>query len=37
MKGIGTGRVGRDFSEKYARPEYERRFLLRGLPEGLAR
>lgn len=37
MKGIGTGRVGKTSSEKYARRELERRFLLRGLPEGLAR
>lgn len=37
MKGIiGTGRVGgKIFSEKYARREFERRFILRGLPEGL--
>lgn len=37
MKGIGTGRVGKTFSEKYGRAEYERRFLLRGFPEGLER
>jgi CYTH domain-containing protein len=36
MKGIiGTGRVGQTHSEKYARGEFERRFLLRELPEGL--
>jgi CYTH domain-containing protein len=35
MKGIGTGRVGADHSPKYERVERERRYLLRGLPEGL--
>ena len=35
MKGLGTGRVGKTFSEKYARWELERRFLLRGLPDGM--
>ena len=35
MKGIGTGRVGATYSEKYARVERERRFLLRELPPGL--
>lgn len=36
MRGIiGSGRVGETHSEKYARPEFERRFLLRALPEGL--
>ena len=38
MRGIiGTGRVGKTHSEKYARREFERRFLLRGLPEGLTK
>jgi CYTH domain-containing protein len=35
MKGIGTGRVGATYSEKYARVERERRFILRELPPGL--
>jgi CYTH domain-containing protein len=35
MKGIGTGRVKADHSPKYERVERERRYLLRGLPEGL--
>jgi CYTH domain-containing protein len=35
MKGIGTGRVRADHSPKYTRVERERRYLLRGLPEGL--
>jgi len=35
MKGIGTGRVRADHSPKYERVERERRYLLRGLPEGL--
>ncbi|HEX7174248.1 MAG TPA: hypothetical protein VF240_03035 [Pyrinomonadaceae bacterium] len=38
MRGIiGTGRVGQTHSEKYAREEFERRFLLRALPEGLTK
>ena len=37
MKGIGTGRVARDYSDKYARVEMERRFLLRDYPPGLER
>jgi CYTH domain-containing protein len=35
MKGIGTGRLSADHSPKYTRVERERRYLLRGLPEGL--
>ena len=35
MKGIGTGRLRTDHSPKYERVERERRYLLRGLPEGL--
>ena len=35
MKGIGTGRVKADHAPKYERVERERRYLLRGLPEGL--
>jgi CYTH domain-containing protein len=34
MKGIGTGRVKADYSPKYTRVERERRYLLRGLPQG---
>jgi CYTH domain-containing protein len=38
MRGIiGSGRVGETHSEKYARQEFERRFLLRALPEGLTK
>jgi CYTH domain-containing protein len=38
MKGIiGTGRVGRTHSEKYARHEFERRFLLSALPDGMTK
>lgn len=36
MKGIGTGRLAADHAPKYERVERERRFLLRGLPEGLS-
>ncbi len=36
MKGIGTGRLRAAGPSKYARVERERRYLLRGLPEGLA-
>jgi len=36
MKGIGTGRLRAETPTKYARVERERRYLLRGLPEGLA-
>jgi CYTH domain-containing protein len=36
MKGIGTGRLKADHSPKYERVERERRYLLRGLPGGLA-
>ena len=36
MKGIGTGRLKADHSPKYQRVERERRYLLRGLPHGLA-
>ena len=35
MKGIGTGRLSAEHSPKYTRVERERRYLLRGLPEGL--
>ena len=35
MKGIGTGRVRADYAPKYTRVERERRYLLRGLPDGL--
>ena len=38
MRGIiGSGRVGRTHAEKYARHEFERRFLLSALPEGLSK
>jgi len=38
MRGIiGTGRVGKTHSEKYARHEFERRFLLRELPDGMTK
>jgi len=38
MRGIiGSGRVGKTHAEKYARHEFERRFLLRELPEGLSK
>ena len=36
MKGIGTGRLRGAGPSKYARVERERRYLLGGLPEGLA-
>ena len=36
MKGIGTGRLRAGQPTKYARVERERRYLLRGLPEGLS-
>jgi CYTH domain-containing protein len=38
MRGhIGTGRVRETHSEKYARREFERRFLLRELPGGMTK